>query len=378
VSQRLILPPSNVVDSIHGSVTRVTRRVEIYEEDGSTFWKQSSEVGLVGGDVTVDSSRDERRMLSLTLDNSDGSLALSPNGLWYDKIIKAYRGVITDNGTRWEAKVGEFMIDQLNQDRFPHVVALTGRDYTKKLMLDKFTNTTGFPRNQPIEEIIRTIALNGGILAAKMNLPLTGKSTLKEYYFDRAMTRWDAIKQLATDGALDVYFDREGVMRLETFTDPYLDAPQYTFQTGLQGNISDFKKSLNDSMLFNHYIVTGGTDDPENSLPPFAVAENRNASSPTSIQQLGRRSTDYQSDALITTQQCQDVADKFLSVAALEQFSCSIDAIVVPYLEAGITVNFLDPNPVAGQPTKYLLDSLTVPLGLGTMPATVKRVIAVN
>lgn len=378
MSQDIKLPADKFVQAIHGTVTRVTRRVEIYEQDGTTLWKPSSEVRLLGGDVTCDSSRDERRQLTLTLDNSENDLNLSPGNLWYDKIIKVWRGVRTSDGALYEAKQGEFMIDQLSQPSFPHNISITGRDYAKKLMLDKFGNTTAFPRNQPVEELIRTIALNGGIVASKMKLDFTGKSTSRIYKFDRNMARWEAIKQIATDHALDVYFDREGDMRLETFTDPYADPPQYTFRTGPDGNISSFEKSTNDSRLFNHYIVVGGTDDPENELPPYAIVSNTRADSPTSVAEIGRRSTDYQSDFITTNEQAEEVANKFLAVAALEQFNCSIDAIVVPYLEAGITVNFVDPNPAAGQPTKYLLDSFTVPLSLGAMPASVKRVTAVG
>lgn len=377
MSQAIVLPANNFVEAIHGTVTQVTRRCEIYQPDNTTLWKGSSDLGLIDGEVTVDSSRDERRGLSLELDNSDNSLNLSPGGLWYDKVIKVYRGVRTSTGATWEVKLGEFLIDGLGQDNFPNTISISARDFTKKLMLDKFATTTAFAENQPVEEVIRTIALNGGIPNGRMVLPLTGKSTGKKYTFDRTVSRWEAIKQIATDYAFDIYFDQYGYLRLEAFADPYLDPPQYTFRTGEDGNIADFTKSLNDGRIYNHVVVTGGAED-ESTLPPYAVASNTDPASPTAISKLGRRSYFYTSSFMTTEAQCQDVADKFLKVHALEQFDCSIDAIVVPYLEAGITVTFEDPQPAVGQPTKYLLSSFSIPLSLGGMPAQVKRVIQVG
>lgn len=378
MSQLITLPPNKFVESIHGTVTRVTRRVEIYESDNATIWKPSTEVGFTEGDVQVDYSRDERRTLNLTLDNTENDMVIHEDGLWYDKVIKVYRGVIASDGTAWETKLGEFLIDDLKDQNFPHSVSVSGRDFTKKLLGDKFATTTTFERGQPVEELIRTIALNGGIANAKMNLPLTGKSTGRDYTFDRTVSRWEAVKQIATDYAFDIYFDQFGVLRLEVFADPYLDEPQYTFQAGVNSNIESFEKSVNDSRLYNHVVVTGGTDDPEHELPPYAVASNVEPTSPTRIAKIGRRSYFYTSEFMTTQAQCQDVANKFLKVHALEQFDVSLNALVIPYLESGITVNFFNPNPSGDEPVKYLLSSFSIPLGLAPMSASVKRIISVG
>ena len=377
MAQAIALPANKYVEAIHGTVTHVTSRCEIYEPDGTSLWRASNQLGLLDGDVSVDSNRDERRQLNLTLDNSDNDLNLSPGGLWYDKVVRVYRGVTHEDGSNWEAQLGEFLIDDLNQANFPNEIELSARDFSKKLKLSKFNQTTIFLENQPVEELIRSIAYNGGIPHGKMYLPLTGKSTGRRYTFDRTLSRWEAIQQIANDYAFDIYFDRLGILRLETFTDPYLDPPQYTFQTGPDGNLADFKKSLNDSRIYNVVVVTGGAPDTE-TPPPYAVVKNENPSSPTSVQRLGERTYFYTSEYMTTQAQCQAVAEKFIKIHALEQFDCSLDAIVIPYLEAGITVNFFDPQPAAQQPTKYLLSNFTIPLGLSSMSTTVKRVIQVN
>ncbi len=87
-------PPQQVIDELLGSTTRHTRRVEIYEQDGTTRWTGDDGSLLRDGSISVDYDRDERRAIDLTLDNSDNALVNAPGQFWYDKVIKAYRGVI--------------------------------------------------------------------------------------------------------------------------------------------------------------------------------------------------------------------------------------------------------------------------------------------
>ncbi len=68
----LSLPPQKYVDQLHSSVTQITRRIDIYESDASTLYR--SNVGFSDASVSVDQTRDERRTLSCSLDNLDGSL----------------------------------------------------------------------------------------------------------------------------------------------------------------------------------------------------------------------------------------------------------------------------------------------------------------
>ncbi|AER26564.1 tail protein [Gordonia phage GTE7] len=72
----------------------VIRRVEIYEEDGTTPWRRDlwGEI-LVGGNVGLDYDRDERRTFDVELSNLDGDLNPKAGGLWYDKRFKIYYGL---------------------------------------------------------------------------------------------------------------------------------------------------------------------------------------------------------------------------------------------------------------------------------------------
>lgn len=99
-------PPSEVIDAIHGSVTSVTRRIAVFEADAETpYWPLDGDLSgdMKDGSISVDTTRDERRSLDLTLDNSSGRYKRDPDGgFWYDKIIKVFRGIEYMASERYE------------------------------------------------------------------------------------------------------------------------------------------------------------------------------------------------------------------------------------------------------------------------------------
>lgn len=371
----LTLPPDTIVEAIHGPVTKVTRRVAFFESDGATPWQPGGEDPFLieGGKVSLDHARDERRIFDCVIDNTDGRFKTGPGGLWYDKVVKIYRGVETATES-WERQLGEFLIDNLNEPHHPGVVALDGRDFSKKLVGAEFAGATLFPENHPIEEVVRDIAVSGGVDISRMNLPLTGKSLGRDYLFDAGMKRWEAIKEVSTSYGYEVFFDNIGQLTMRAHADPYLDTPEYIFKTGIDGNLAEYNKKSTDARLRNHIVVTGENAD---QIPVYAEAENTDAGSPTNTTRLGKRTYRYQSAFIETVTQAQNVADDFLKVMALEQFDIDLTAIVVPYIDVGVTVEFQDPDPLAGDPTKYLLGTVDIPLALEGMAATAGRVISV-
>lgn len=368
----LTLPAQKFVDAIHGPVTKVTRRVDIYEADATTLWR--SGVDFTTGSVTVDQTREERRAFNLTLDNNFGDIKVAPGQLWYDKVFKIFRGAVAADGTTWEAQIGEFLADKLDKDRSP-IISCAGRDYVKKMQASKFPQPINFTAPIPIENLIQDIASNAGI--TKFNLPLTGQSTGHDFYFDRGTDRWKACHDIAEAYNWELFFSADGKLTLRQYTDPLTSSIDYTFLTGATGNIADFKKSVNDSMLYNHIVVTGAAPD-EVSPPVWAEAINNNDATNTSVNKLGDRVYQYDSQFITDATQAQDVADRFLKVHALEQFDCNINSIVIPYMDVGVTVEFYDPDPAAGDPTRYLMSSFTIPLTLEAMAADLKRITIVS
>lgn len=92
------LPPrADIQKAFVAPTVQVVRRIEIYEQDGTTPWRQDLwDDLLVGGTVSLDYNRDERRTLDCELDNSYQDLNPEVGGLWYDKRFKLYHGIRLD------------------------------------------------------------------------------------------------------------------------------------------------------------------------------------------------------------------------------------------------------------------------------------------
>lgn len=89
-------PPQRVIDAFLSPVSRIHRRIEVYEQDGVTPWRSDLWGGiLVGGSGSVSASYgdSERRTFECELDNRNGDLDPTPDKLWYDKVFKVYYGI---------------------------------------------------------------------------------------------------------------------------------------------------------------------------------------------------------------------------------------------------------------------------------------------
>ena len=275
----------------------------------------------------------------------------------------------------WEMQVGEFMIDRISQGRFPPNVTINGRDYVKKCSSSKYLFATEFAPGQKLEAIIATIAGSAGV--TKRILPVTPVTVNKSFYFDRGVTRWEAMREIVKAYDYELFFDSQGYLVMQQVRDPALTPPIFRFSTGSEGVLVDIQKSTSDTRIYNVVVVTGESSDAA-VLPVFAVARNESPTSPTSVAAIGERVYQYTSSFITTTEQAQTVADSFLAVHALEEFEANFESLLLPWLEVGEIIGFDDPDPYDDAPESLLLTSLTIPIkGVGGMTSTGKRVMKV-
>lgn len=369
----LTLPPTEVVDAIHGTTTRVTRRVAFYMPDGVTPWEPEGpgvRPPLIDGSVSLDQSREERRQLSLTISGEGGTYRPGVEALWYDKVVKVWRGVEYPGGS-WERQLGEFYIDRLDWDHHPDTVRITARDGAKLMKKSKFASNTRFPINHPIEDVVRDIAVSGGLAISKINVPITNAALNEDTYFDQGAERWGAMAEVATAFGYELFFDNEGNLTMREFQDPFLLAAEYTFQTGSDGNLVQFSRSINDSRLRNHVVVHG---EAANKTPIYAELLNHSSISPTNIARIGKRTEVFRSGFVQTVDQAAALCEQLMKVMGLEQYDVDLSAIVIPYIDVGVVARFLDPDTTGSEPTEYLIQRVDIPLGPGPMRASVGRV----
>jgi hypothetical protein len=289
--------------------------------------------------------------------------------------FEAGRGVFKTERATWEVPLGEFLIDAIDSQHFPNSISASGRDRMKGLGLSRFRVSTNFRAGQTIESLVRTIASNGGIPHAKINLPTTGITINRDFFFERHVSRSEALSEIGLAHNYDVFFDAFGFLRMERFNDPTTSSIVQTFKTGSEGNLVSYKKSSRDNRIFNVIVVSGESSDTE---PVSAYATNTLPSSPTSIARIGERVDEYVSPLITGKTQAFWIANDRLKRAALEEFEVGMGSLVLPWLDAGTIVRFEDPDPAPGDPDRYLMTDLSIPLGLGQMDSTGKRVTIVG
>lgn len=314
-----------------------------------------------------------KRAAYLDFDQSNNGIFEQNDFREFIKAIMDWLNPVT-NLTKWEVQIGEFMIDRISEDNFPRNISITGRDYTKKCIRSKFAYSTKFEKGIYLEDVIGSIAAAAGI--TKRILPSTGVVVNKSFYFDRGVTRWEAMRDITAAYDYSIFFDAQGFLTIAPVADPSLNDPIYTFKTGYGGVIAKFSKSTSDTRIYNHVVVTGESSDPD-TIPVTREARNENPQSPTSIAKIGERTYEYVSSFITTGEQAQRVADSFLAAHALEEYEVSFDTLMLPWLDVGDSIRFVDPNPASDDPDVYLFSSLTIPLSLGPMSSSAKRVIKV-
>jgi hypothetical protein len=301
------------------------------------------------------------------------TIAVTSSGTPATQVVGSVANVTGDTYV-WQ--LGEFLIDTIGRPHFPHTISISGRDFVKKLQLAKFAQTTSFAANSTkVCDIIQAIALNGGITKFKFANPSSLLNAIATY--DRGSARWDACVKLAESINHELFFDAVGNLVLRPFVDPLTAPVSYSFTNASGNNVSNlasYGRATDDNQMFNHVVVYSSNPD----FPlVYGEVENNQVSSPTRIAAIGRRTWTYESAMVTTNAQAVALATSFLKVLGLEQYNLNLESFVLPWLEAGDAVLTTLTDAAAGDPTRFLLSSFGVPLGLTTMTANVKRVTIV-
>ena len=281
----------------------------------------------------------------------------------------------------WEVQLGEFMIDKIDYKVFPNQVAVNGRDFTKKCLLSKFAQSLAFDKGTNIKDIVSSLAGNAGIFKTNLHMR-AADSTADDLLLDsrleiaRETSRWEIMKKVTNSFGFELYFDAEGYLTTRPYLDPSTDPISHVFSSGPGGDLASVTKSLNDSLIFNDIIVTG--ERGANKLPYNGRARNVDPSSPTNITDLGDRPWFYSSSQFKSNEHCRRFADRMLKIHALESYDIAFESLYYPWQEVGEIVQILDPNRAAYEPTRYLLSSLNLPMGLGVMSGSAKRVTIIQ
>lgn len=278
----------------------------------------------------------------------------------------------------YETQVGEFMIDSISHDFFPRHVKVAGRDYAKKIMLTKFANSLTFVAGTNIDTLVQALAANAGV--TKFIPGAGGASLTSDISFARDDDRWKAISDCCTATGIEVFFDAQGYLITRPFRDPVSSPTTLTLSVAeADANLTELSISSSDTSIKNNVIVTSENGD--SAAAGFIYqgsAANDDPDSPTRRSRIGERTFNYSTAVATSDAQCKMIAQNFLRVMALEEWNLEFEALVFPWVEAGDIVSFENPDTSIGVPDNFLLTDISIPLGLGTMSGTCKRVTIVG
>jgi hypothetical protein len=330
-------------------------------------WQNGTDPSMITGTLATNESGG--RWIDLHLPNPD-SVAVK-------QLLAAAISWLADYSSdgEWETQIGEFCIDTINDQRFPYQLKVTGRDYMKRMMLSKLSQDETFVAGTLVTDLIIAMARNSGI-TREINVPASDAVLTSDVAYTRSTPRSDIAIAAANGIGQQLYFNAFGILTMEPLPDPTLDATVQTFKTGSDGNLVSLERSTNDSNLFNHIAVYGSPNSDQ--IPFYGEAKNTDPSSPTRIARIGDRYYDYNLDTVTSDADCQQLAMTFLQVSALATYEFDWESIVYPHLEANVIAQVLDPDMQEFEPDKYLMDTFDIPLKLGAMSATGKRITKVG
>jgi hypothetical protein len=285
----------------------------------------------------------------------------------------------------WEVALGVFMIDQIKEKHFPTSIQVTGRDQTKACLLAKLSKATGWDVGTSVRSIVLAMLDRSGITT--YNVPTTINETLgTAVFYPKGTECWKVISEVCTVFNYEVFFDGDGVFQMRKFRDPLLSPSTMVLRADSQGNLVKYDKSSSDTEIFNKIIATGTSDNgTNNDILVYAELANTEPSSPTRLKVPGvpggmsERTKLYESAMFTSNQQAMDYCVRWMKILALEEYALDFESLVFAWLEAGDIVEFIDPDEETSEfPTRFLLSGLNIPLSLGPMSGSAKRVTVVG
>lgn len=313
-------------ETLTSSISEIYVKLELLDKDENivdvfTHHVCSNSIG----DISVSGERNIRRMFTITLDNADRKFTWNENGLiWIDnKRVKLYVGLKTPSGIEYVPQ-GVFIVTQPQATHNPHenTVSISGQDkwYLLTGNFGRFTHETTINKGINITEAIKIIAENAGI--KNMILESTDITVPYDMTYRIGQNRGKAIKDLANkafeDGEFfyDVYFDVNGYLRFEKYKDPLLEAPVWTYKSEDKTLYAGSVRKLDDTELFNHILVLGGSSQTAEYRTELVIDENDPEWSghPYSIQNIGDRFWAWNNgnpDPIIDTQSQCDARARF-------------------------------------------------------------------
>ncbi len=340
---------------------------------------------LDGGTVTLDITASTRGRADLTF--SDMSLipvthadVLAP----YDNELTIKRGIRYAEG---DIELVQLGIHRIEEVEIADEISVSLLDRSQRIIDAKFEAAGSVAAGTDYATAITNLVATAGTITT--NFP-TLSYTTPEISYQEGDDRWDFAQGLATLIGMDLYFDNNGVLTLTPVPDLASEPKAYLVE-GKDGltvkpTLLDLTKHWSRTDTFNVWTVVGENPN-ENGTPPRSQAIDDDPNSPTYFATFGRKPADVYSSPYISTQAQADAAAQGFKRKELgTSQTLDFGAMVNPALEPGDVVRITRTrrNPlnldqlIEIADENHIIDSLTIPLDVGTSMTGTTRAIKVT
>lgn len=370
-------------------------KVELLDRFENAYAEISEEIMDTNGSITSTLQQGVRNTVSFSIFDPGGNFMPNANDklFWIDQKIKLYVGLATEqqavqvNGQNsnvqgdifWFSK-GVYIItniDAASDGNGNQTISLSGVD-----KYGAFTNDTGYG------EMIGTFSFEAGMTISYIikNILKSDKGngdmidpiepiiepSLQDYIIELNFSKGpgsyigDLLNDLATTLHADIYYDNDGHLNVKNSLnfDEYKNVQnQWDFRYGDSEYISS-QVTYELKNIANYIYVIG--DNPMGGKIPIAIAENNDASSPLSIQKLGKKSRYLEKSMIYSDKEAKDYANYILKQSCLLGNTISFQCSLIPHLDLDNTFTLTHPY-YGYNREEFIITSITYPIGVGTM-----------
>lgn len=370
-------------------------KVELLDRFENAYAEISEQIMDTNGSITSTLQQGVRHTVSFSIFDPEGEFMPNANDdlFWIDQKIKLYVGLATEqqavqvNGQNtnvqgdifWFSK-GVYIITDINAQSDGNgnqTISLSGVDkygaFTNDTGYAEMIGTFSFEAGMSISYIIKNILKsdkgNGDMLDPIE--PIIDPS-LQDYIIQLNFSKGpgsyigDLLNDLATTLHADIYYDLDGHLNVKqslNFNQYKNVQNQWDFKYGDSEYISS-QVTYELRNISNYIYIIG--DNPMGGKIPIAIAENNDASSPLSIQKIGKKTRYIEKSTIYSDKEAKDYADYILKQSCLLGNTISFQSTLIPHLELDNTFSLTHPYYNYNR-EEFIITSITYPIGVGTM-----------
>jgi hypothetical protein len=336
---------------------------------------------VVSGSVSVDGRAGVSRSVDLVALDVDDQVGLEASSPWQgaafaDRFVQVDYGLLDSaTGVWYWTPVFRGPVIRYERERPEVRIGAQGKESLMLAPVHPFFKGDALtvPRATRVDDAVARIAKRCGEKQANLDLPWTTKRrTQQRISLGRTSEPWLALKRVATDAGLDLFFDGAGRLVLR---EPQAD-PVITFDSDLLTSWPNLTYDLG-SDFRNIVLVAGKAHGKQDARPlGWGIPKANDPLSATSLARNGepRFIAEYIEVDLSDKQKVQRIADQELSRRMRQAISVQFECLAVPGLEEG------DPaavEPPGEQAYQFTVASFGISLGADDMSVGTTRKVRV-